>query len=138
MGATNFRPSYFSQIRVDPNNDQRIWIGGSSLGSSEDGGKTFRNSTLSTQNGIKGSMHEDFHDAWIDPADSDHMISGNDGGIYTTWDGGVHWDLHNDAAIGQFYGISYDFKQPYNICGGLQDNDSWCGPINSLVFRGKQ
>jgi photosystem II stability/assembly factor-like uncharacterized protein len=136
MGPTDPRPSYFSEIRVDPNNDQRVWIGGSSLGSSDDGGKTFRNSTLSTRNGIYGSMHEDFHAFWIDPADSDHMISGNDGGIYSTWDGGVHWELHNNVAIGQFYGISYDFKQPYDVCGGLQDNDSWCGPTNSLVIRG--
>jgi hypothetical protein len=103
---------------------------------SDDGGKTFRNSTLSTANGVKGSMHEDFHSQWIDPANSDHMISGNDGGMQTTWDGGAHWELHNNVAIGQFYGISYDFKRPYNICGGLQDNDSWCGPSASLIIRG--
>jgi photosystem II stability/assembly factor-like uncharacterized protein len=136
MGSTNPRPSYFSQIRVDPNNDQRIWVHGSSLMASDDGGKTFRNSTLSTANGVKGSMHEDFHAQWIDPANSDHMISGNDGGMQTTWDGGAHWELHNNVAIGQFYGISYDFKRPYNICGGLQDNDSWCGPSASLIIRG--
>ncbi len=136
MGSTNPRPSHFSQIRIDPNNDQRIWIHGSSLMASDDGGKTFRNSTLSTANGVKGSMHEDFHAQWIDPANSDHMISGNDGGMQTTWDGGAHWELHNNVAIGQFYGISYDFKRPYNICGGLQDNDSWCGPSASLIIRG--
>ncbi len=136
MGNTNPRPSYFSQIRVDPNNDQRVWVEGSSLMSSDDGGKTFRNSTLSTSNGVKGSMHEDFHDHWIDPSNSDHMMAGNDGGMQTTWDGGVHWELHNNVAIGQFYGISYDFKRPYNVCGGLQDNDSWCGPSASLIIRG--
>lgn len=136
MGATNPRPSYFSQIRVDPNNDLRVWVSGSSLMSSEDGGKTFRNSTLSTANGIYGSLHEDFHAQWIDPKNSDHMIAGNDGGMQTTWDGGAHWELHNNVAIGQFYGISYDFKRPYHVCGGLQDNDSWCGPSNSLVIRG--
>lgn len=136
MGATNPRPSYFSQIRIDPNNDQRIWLGGSSLMASEDGGRTFRNSTLSTANGVRGSLHEDFHAQWIDPANSAHMISGNDGGVQTTQDGGLHWSLHNNAAIGQFYGISYDMRRPYNVCGGLQDNDSWCGPSASLVIRG--
>lgn len=136
MGATDPRPSYFSQIWIDPNNDQRVWIGGESLGSSDDGGKTFRNSTLSTRNGIYGSMHEDFHALWIDPADSDRMIAGNDGGIYTTFDRGAHWELYNNAAIGEFYAISYDLKQPYDVCGGLQDNDNWCGPTNSLVIRG--
>ena len=136
MSATNPRPSYFSQIRVDPNNDLRVWVSGTSLMSSEDGGKTFRNSTLSTANGIYGSMHEDFHAQWIDPANSDHMIAGNDGGMQTTWDGGAHWELHNNVAIGQFYGISYDFKRPYNVCGGLQDNDSWCGPSLAPIIRG--
>jgi photosystem II stability/assembly factor-like uncharacterized protein len=136
MGPTNPRPSYFSQIRVDPNNDLRVWVSGTSLMSSEDGGKTFRNSTLPTSNGIKGSMHEDFHAQWIDPANSEHMIAGNDGGMQTTWDGGAHWELHNNVAIGQFYGLSYDFKRPYNVCGGLQDNDSWCGPSRALIVRG--
>jgi len=136
MGATNPRPSYFSQIRVDPNNDLRIWVSGTSLMSSEDGGKTFRNSTLPTNNGIYGSMHEDFHAQWIDPKNSDHMIAGNDGGMQSTWDGGARWELHNNVAIGQFYGISYDLKRPYDVCGGLQDNDSWCGPSRSLIIRG--
>jgi hypothetical protein len=81
-------------------------------------------------------MHEDFHDHWIDPANSDHMITGNDGGMQTTWDGGAHWELHNNVAIAQFYAISYDFQRPYNVCGGLQDNDSWCGPSASLIIRG--
>ncbi len=136
MGATNPRPSYFSQLRVDPNNDQRIWLGGTSIMASDDGGKTFRNATLSTANGIYGSHHEDYHALWIDPANSAHMIAGNDGGPLATWDGGKNWSIFPTAAIGQLYSVSYDFKQPYNVCGGFQDNDSWCGPTASFVIRG--
>jgi photosystem II stability/assembly factor-like uncharacterized protein len=136
MGATNPRPSYFSQIRVDPNNDLRIWLGGNSIMSSDDGGKTFRNATLSTAGGIYGSHHEDYHAIWIDPANSAHMIAGNDGGPLASWDGGKTWAIFPTAAIGQFYTVSYDFKRPYNICGGLQDNDSWCGPSATFVQRG--
>ncbi len=136
MGATNPRPSYFSQIRVDPNNDQRIWVGGTSIMASDDGGKTFRNGTLSTSGGIYGSHHEDYHAIWIDPANSAHMIAGNDGGPLMTWDGGKNWAIFTTAAIGQLYTVSYDFKRPYNVCGGFQDNDSWCGPSATFVQRG--
>jgi photosystem II stability/assembly factor-like uncharacterized protein len=136
MSSTNPRPSYFSQIRVDPNNDQRIWVGGTSIMASDDGGKTFRNGTLSTANGIYGSHHEDYHAIWIDPANSAHMIAGNDGGPLASWDGGKNWAIFPTAAIGQLYTVSYDFKRPYNVCGGFQDNDSWCGPSASLVLRG--
>jgi len=136
MGPTNPRPSYFSQLRVDPNNDQRIWLGGTSIMASDDGGKTFRNATLSTSGGVYGSHHEDYHAIWIDPANSAHMIAGNDGGPLATWDGGKNWAIFTTAAIGQLYTVSYDFKRPYNICGGLQDNDSWCGPSASFVLRG--
>jgi len=136
MGNTNPRPSYFSQLRVDPNNDQRIWLGGTSMMASEDGGKTFRNVTLGTGGGVYGSHHEDYHAIWVDPANSAHMIAGNDGGPLATWDGGKTWAIFPTAAIGQFYTVSFDFKRPYNICGGLQDNDSWCGPSASFVGRG--
>ena len=136
MSATNPRPSYFSQLRVDPNNDQRIWLGGTSIMASDDGGKTFRNATLSTANGIYGSHHEDYHAIWIDPANSAHMIAGNDGGPLASWDGGKNWSIFPTAAIGQLYTVSYDFKRPYNVCGGFQDNDSWCGPSASFVIRG--
>src|SRR5580692_1220619 len=136
VGNINPRPSYFSQLRVDPNNDERIWLGGTSIMESEDGGKTFRNVTLGTGGGVYGSHHEDYHAIWIDPANSAHMIAGNDGGPLASWDGGKNWAIFPTAAIGQLYTVSYDFKRPYNACGGFQDNDSWCGPSASFVLRG--
>ena len=125
MGDTNPRPSYYSQIRIDPNNDLRIWELGAQMFYSEDGGKTF-----STQR--VRSIHGDFHALWIDPADSNHMIAGSDGGIHWSYDAGKTWDFINTIAIGQFYEVSLDNEKPYHLCGGLQDNASWCGPSMSL------
>ncbi len=129
MGDTNPRPSYYSQIRIDPNNDLRIWELGAPMFYSEDGGKTF-----STQRVHK--IHGDFHAMWIDPADSNHMITGSDGGIHWSYDAGKSWDFINTIAIGQFYEIGLDNEKPYHICGGLQDNGSWCGPVQTLARDG--
>ena len=129
MGDTNPRPSYYSQVRIDPNNDLRIWELGAQMFYSEDGGKTF-----STKR-VKG-IHGDFHAMWIDPEDSNHVITGCDGGINWSYDNGRTWDFINTIAIGQFYEIGLDNEKPYQICGGLQDNGSWCGPSMSLTNDG--
>jgi photosystem II stability/assembly factor-like uncharacterized protein len=126
---TNPRPSYYSQVRVDPNNENKVWVLGAPLYMSEDGGKTF---TQARGNGI----HSDHHAMWIDPANGDHLIIGNDGGVHVTWDGGRHWDFLNNVPIGQFYEVAYDFQRPYRVCGGLQDNYSWCGPSANLQQSG--
>ncbi|HET9994319.1 MAG TPA: hypothetical protein VFQ18_02825 [Candidatus Acidoferrum sp.] len=129
MGDTNPRPSYYSQIRIDPNNDLRIWELGAPMFLSEDGGKTF-----STQR-VKG-IHGDYHAMWIDPADSNRMIAGSDGGIHWSYDAGKSWDFVNTIAIGQFYEVGLDNDKPYHICGGLQDNGSWCGPSQTTTRDG--
>jgi photosystem II stability/assembly factor-like uncharacterized protein len=129
MGDTNPRPSYYSQIRIDPNNDLRIWELGAQMYFSEDGGKTF------TTQRIHG-IHGDFHAMWIDPEDSNHMITGCDGGIHWSYDNGRTWDFINTIAIGQYYEVGLDNEKPYQICGGLQDNGSWCGPSMSLTRDG--
>lgn len=129
MSNTDPRPMYFSQVRIDPNNDQRIWIAGVNMGFSEDGGKTFVTNRVSR-------IHVDFHAIWIDPSDSNNMIVGCDGGIHFSHDAGRSWDSRDNVAIGQFYEISYDMAKPYKVCGGLQDNNSWCGPSASLTNRG--
>lgn len=129
MGETDPRPSYYSQIRVDPNNDLRIWELGAQMYYSEDGGKTF---TTQRVHGI----HGDFHGMWIDPANSNHMLTGSDGGIHWSDDAGKNWNFLNVIAIGQFYEVSLDNEKPYHICGGLQDNGSWCGPSQTLTRDG--
>ena len=129
MSETNPRPSYFSQIRVDPNTDLKIWLGGVNIYMSEDGGKTFDQSRFR-------DVHSDVHAIWIDPANSDHLWIGCDGGIWTTADSGRHWRHNNNIALGQFYEVAFDYQKPYHVCGGLQDNYSWCGPVSSTQQTG--
>jgi photosystem II stability/assembly factor-like uncharacterized protein len=129
MSNTNARPMYFSQVRIDPNNDQRIWEAGVNMAYSEDGGKTFVTNRVTR-------IHVDFHAIWIDPANSENMIVGCDGGIHFSRDGGRTWDAREQIAIGQFYEIAYDMSKPYKVCGGLQDNSSWCGPSATANQRG--
>ena len=121
MSSTDPRASYYSQIVIDPNNDLRIWVLGAPMYYSEDGGKTFNQHWV-------GKIHTDFHGLWIDPANSNHVIAGNDGGIHMSRDGGRTWDYVNTIPLGQFYEVGVNLAQPYLICGGLQDNGAWCGP----------
>jgi photosystem II stability/assembly factor-like uncharacterized protein len=126
---TNPRPSYFSQIRVDPNNDLKLWMGGVNIYMSEDAGKTW------SQDRFR-DVHSDNHGIWIDPNNSDHVLSGNDGGIWETLDSGRNWRHIDNIALGQFYEVAYDFQKPYHVCGGLQDNYSWCGPSSTTQTVG--
>ncbi|MGH7500774.1 MAG: WD40/YVTN/BNR-like repeat-containing protein [Longimicrobiales bacterium] len=118
MNTTNSRPFYYSQVRVDPKDPERVYF--SSFNFSEDGGKTVR--------GAAEGVHVDHHAQWIDPNDPDRFITGNDGGIAITFDRGGNYIFPNSVPLGQFYNISYDMGVPYRVCGGLQDNYSWCGP----------
>lgn len=129
MSSTNPRPMYYSKIRIDPNNDQRIWVLGASMYVSEDGGKTFRTDYVRR-------IHGDHHAMWINPSNSNHMIVGSDGGIYFSYDRGKTWDFVNSLPLGQFYEIGFDMRKPYYIYGGLQDNGSWGGPSATWYRQG--
>jgi photosystem II stability/assembly factor-like uncharacterized protein len=129
MSDTNHRPAYYSQIRIDPNNDQRLWLCGAPMLVSEDGGKTFRTDVIT-------KIHGDYHALWIDPANSNHMIAGSDGGIHFSYDRGRTWQYVNTIPLGQFYEISVDNQKPYWVYGGLQDNGSWAGPSGTLTVEG--
>ncbi len=123
---TDFNPRafYYSRLRVAPDNGERVYLLGSQLYVSDDGGKKFRS-------GIAGKPHVDFHAMRINPDDPDHLIIGTDGGVYTSLDGGGAWHFHNNMAVGQFYNVSVDMSDPYRVGGGLQDNGSWIGPSMS-------
>ena len=116
----NVRPFYYSQVRVDPRNADRVYWSSTPVKVSDDGGKTARDATV--------GIHVDHHAMWIDPNDPEHFVVGDDGGVSQTWDRGGSYDVLNQLNIGQFYAVSFDMAKPYNICGGLQDNGSWCGP----------
>ncbi len=118
MNSNNTRPFYYSQVRVAPDDPDLVYW--SSLYLSKDGGKTVGNPA--------GGVHVDHHAMWWDPVDPDHFILGNDGGIAITWDRGGNYDFPNTVPMGQFYAVSYNMDIPYRVCGGLQDNYTWCGP----------
>lgn len=116
------RPFYFSRIVIDPKNPDVILKGGLSGSISRDGGKTFRN---------LGGMHSDIHDFTFDINDSDRLYVGTDGGVYRSLNGGTTMEIVENLPLSQFYHISVDNAEPYNIYGGLQDNGSWYGPSSS-------
>lgn len=120
MNDVDVRPFYYSQVRVDPKLPNRVYWSSTPFNFSDDGGKTVRNGTV--------GIHVDHHAMWIDPNDPEHFIVGDDGGVSQTWDRGGNYDFLNRISIGQFYEVSYDMAVPYRVCGGLQDNGSWCGP----------
>ncbi len=136
MSEINPRPMYYSKIRIDPNNDLRIWVLGSQMFFSEDGGRSWNPELLARTVREKRAVHGDHHAMWINPSNSDHMILGSDGGIYFSYDRGIYWDFVDTLPIGQVYEISYDMRKPYYVIGGLQDNGSWQGP-SAAWFRPK-
>ncbi len=115
------RPFYYSEIYVDPKNEQRVYSISTFISRSEDGGKSF-----STWAGWY--IHPDHHAFWISPDDSNYIIDGNDGGLNITRDGGKTWRFAENIPVGQFYHVETDNEWPYNVYGGLQDNGSWVGP----------
>lgn len=114
-----WRPFYFANLIVDPRDDNKLYKAGGSLIASNDGGRSFSN--------ISGGAHGDFHDVWIDPGNTDHLITGDDGGLWYSYDGGNRWWKGDNLPVSQFYHVSVDNDRPYHVYGGLQDNSSWVG-----------
>ena len=125
---------YYSQLRIDPNDEERVWLVAGSLHRSEDGGDAFE--ALPMEIEYNTGVHVDHHDLWIDPRDSRHMILGNDGGLYSTWDDGDNWTFIGNIPIAQFYDIDLDLADPYHVYGGLQDNNSYRGPSRNRRYQG--
>jgi len=115
---------YFAQIRVDPSDNNRIYLAGVPIIKSDDGGKNFKS--------INGdNVHVDHHALWINPNMPGHLINGNDGGINISYDDGKNWIKNNSPEVGQFYAINVDNQEPYHVYGGLQDNGVWAGAHNA-------
>jgi photosystem II stability/assembly factor-like uncharacterized protein len=122
-------PYYFTQIRVDPNNDQHIIVTGEPFLSSKDGGRTWPDRVFPR-------MFGDFRTLWFDPENSDRIIAGSDGGIAISYDGGKTSDHYANMPVGEIYAIGVDMDEPYNIYAGLQDHEHWRGPSNGSASRG--
>ena len=124
----NFRPFYYSDVRVDPNNPNILFSISGRLSRSVDGGNNWER--------IATTVHGDHQALWIDPTNSEYILNGSDGGYQISYDGGDSWEIINNVELSQFYQIFIDNKDPYNVYGGLQDNGTWVGPSNSLYSAG--
>ncbi len=122
----NARPMYFSQLRVDPQNANTIYVAGLPIAKSLDGGKTF--ATLNAAGGNGNPGHVDVHAIWVDPRNANHILNGNDGGLDISYDQGRTWNSVKTMVTSLAYDVSADLRRPYFVCVGLQDNGSWCGP----------
>ena len=125
------RPFYYSEIYVDPQNENRVYSVFTYINVSEDGGKSF--TELMPAYGVDNGVHPDHHAWWIHPKNGQFMMDGNDGGMNITKDGGKSWRFIGNIPVAQFYHISTDNEFPYNVYGGMQDNGSWRGP--AYVWR---
>jgi photosystem II stability/assembly factor-like uncharacterized protein len=124
----NFRPFYYSRLTVDPTNELVVYVYSGSCFVSKDGGKTFEN--------VFQGAHPDHHAVWVDPRNGRHVISGNDGGIDISWDGGRHIYGVASRAWAEVYNVAFDMRDPYYVYVGLQDNGNWGGPSNSRDTSG--
>ena len=123
------RPFYHGQIEIDPIDPNNIYVVSRGFMISNDGGKTFSSRKWRTDGG-------DDHDMWIAPYDNKIMYLATDQGSRLSIDGGNTWLSHNNMAIGQYYAIGVDMRDPYYVGGGLQDNGLWMTPSNSREYRG--
>lgn len=121
LNSLNPRPMYFSKIKIDPQDDRFLYVGGISFHRSVDGGQTF---TADAGNRV----HADQHAIWVNPADGRNILVGTDGGWYASYDRTTTWEHENNMPLAQFYHITVDNRAPYWVAGGLQDNGSWAGP----------
>jgi photosystem II stability/assembly factor-like uncharacterized protein len=113
----------FGQIRVDPNDENTVYIMGLGLAKSTDGGRNFTNLYFE-------GLHGDHHGLWIDPFDSNHLINVNDGGANISYDGGKTWrDFHKGIPAVQFYNVALDFQSPFHVYGSVQDQGTYRGLI---------
>ncbi len=120
---------YFSQVRIDPTNPDRVYLGGVGVHMTNDGG-----ATMGTD--VAQAIHDDIHALWINPANPNHILIGGDGGVAVSQDMARTWSQHHNLPLALYYHVSVDNDTPYNVCGGLQDNYNWCGPSAVRFSRG--
>jgi photosystem II stability/assembly factor-like uncharacterized protein len=124
-----WRGFYFTDLRVDPTNEERLYALSFTVQLSVDGGKNWKDTAA--------EIHPDMHAMWIDPRDPDNLWLGSDGGVASSVDRGAKWRYHNNIPLGQYYQIHADNRLPfYNVTGGQQDNSTWTGPSRTREARG--
>ncbi|MEJ2540788.1 MAG: hypothetical protein P8188_12600, partial [Gemmatimonadota bacterium] len=124
----NFRPFYYSDVFVDPTDENTLYTLSGGMYKSSDGGRTFDR--------IARDVHGDHQSLWIDPEDGERVLSGSDGGMQVSRDGGENFHIFRNFSLAQYYHVFVDDRDPYYVCGGLQDNGNWCGPSRMNEPRG--
>ncbi|MCU0648830.1 MAG: hypothetical protein MUF00_12585 [Gemmatimonadaceae bacterium] len=123
------RGFYYADLRVDPQNPERVYTLGMAFSVTVDGGRTIKP--------VAQGFHGDHQTMWIDPLDPKRLLMGDDGGLMRSVDEGKTWEWFNNIPVGQFYQISADLREPfYHLAGGLQDNGVWVGPSRSRESAG--
>lgn len=121
--------NYYGQVRCDPTDPERVTFLQTEFSVSTDGGATFKQEPMR-------NVHVDHHALWIDPAQPAHIVLGNDGGLYQSWDRGATWRFHPQIPGTQFYSVAVDHRQPYFVYGGAQDNNNIAGPSATRATDG--
>ncbi len=134
VNELNVRPMYYSEIFIDPNNENTVYALATTSHKSEDGGRTFEE--IASRPTYDVGVHADHHAFWIDPNDSNHLYLGGDAGLHESYDKGVTFRKINNFPIAQFYAIGVDMRDPYWVFGGLQDNHSFAGPSRTRRWVG--
>ena len=134
VNELDIRPMYYSEIFIDPSNEDRVYALATSSNKSENGGRTFQEFAVRPTYDV--GVHADHHAFWIDPNDSDHLYLGGDAGLHESYDMGVTFRKINNFPIAQFYAIGVDMRDPYWVFGGLQDNHSFAGPSETRRWAG--
>lgn len=134
MSRTNPRPMYYSKPTIDPNNDKHIWLPGTSIVHSMDGGATFIEEPTSATYDL--GLKTDHHVLRVDPANSSHIYVVGDGGLHESFDMGKTYMRHTNIPVAQTYRVAVDNRDPYWVYTGLQDNHSWMGPSATRHWLG--
>ena len=134
MHSRNERPMYYSEIFIDPGNDQRVYTLARYSWRSEDGGRTW--TQIGRPPTYDVGVKPDQHALWIDPTDTRHLYVGTDGGLFESWDRGELYMKIDNLPIAQYYAVGVDMRDPYFIYGGLQDNHSWMVPSATRHWSG--
>lgn len=117
------RAWYYTHIYADPVDENTVYALNVNMWKSIDGGRTFESISV---------PHGDTHDLWINPADPEIMIIGNDGGAQVSLNGGGSWSTMYNQPTAEIYRVFVDERFPYRVYGSQQDNSTISLPSQGI------